>query len=137
MDLRKISSLVFSARQSKLPEIVSLLSFNFGLYYQCDKNEKKGSAFLQMWVCKSNQPKTFFFFFNEQSNKLEQGQPEEPKQDCQQCIPKSNATTLFIWHLGKFDGKIIPITSSKQELTTLNSLQNERFIGATERFWSM
>lgn len=34
MDLRKISSLVFSAGQRKLPEIVSLVSFNFGLYVQ-------------------------------------------------------------------------------------------------------
>lgn len=48
MDLRKISSLVFSAGQRKLPEIVSLVSFNFVLYVQCDENENKGTAFFQM-----------------------------------------------------------------------------------------
>lgn len=51
MDLRKISSLVFSASQSKLPEIVSGLSFNFAQYYQCDENEEKDSPFCQMQVC--------------------------------------------------------------------------------------
>ena len=46
MDLQKISSLVFSAGQRKLPEIVSPVSFNFVLYVPCDENKKKGSAFL-------------------------------------------------------------------------------------------
>lgn len=50
LDSRKISSPVFSDGQRKLPEIVSLVSFDSELYVQCDENEMKGSAFFQMWA---------------------------------------------------------------------------------------
>lgn len=107
MDLRKISSLVFSASQSKLPEIVSGLSFNFAQYYQCDENEEKDSPFCQMYVCMSTQP--------QKVTQAGTGPAKRAKtrpvrlsmmQPLSQSENQSNATTLFIWLLGEFGGRI-------------------------------
>lgn len=114
MDLRKISSLVFSAGQRKLPEIVSLVSFNFVLYVQCDENEKKGSAFFPNVSNNVAQLSPKCIFFYNQSHRPNQGQPKETKQEqwddqpLSQSENKSNPRPLFIWHMGHFSSKMLP-----------------------------
>lgn len=111
MDGRKICSLVFSARQSQLPEIVFLRAMDLALCYQRAENERSGSSFSKK--CALTQPKTFFFQI-----KITQAGAKNNTNgtNCQQrnhCPKvKMSSKPHVICHFGEFGGKMTLIKAN-------------------------
>lgn len=79
--------------------------------------------FLLMWAWKSYKTVGKFFFHLKNHHTSWNRARTRPvglsaRHPLSQSENESKATTQFIWHLGGFDGTILPFTSSKLKLTT-------------------